>query len=51
MNSGISSLISIREYMKNKRRLSRVEKAIKESILQVSKNALNSSIMSRLWSK
>ena len=44
--SGISCLISIRECVENKRRLSRVEEAMKESVLQVSKNAQNSSIES-----
>ena len=51
MIKGISYLISIREYTKNKRRWSRVEKAMKESALQVSKNAYDSSIVSRSGSK
>ena len=49
--SGISCLISIRECTKYKRRLSLVEKAMEESALQVLKNAHNSSIVSRLWSR
>ena len=49
--SGISYLISIRECTKNKRRLSRVEKAMEESALQVSKNMQNNSIVSRSWSR
>ena len=47
--SGISYPISIKECMENKRRLSKVEKAMEESALQVSKNTQNSSIVSRLW--
>ena len=56
--SGISYLISeisypirIRESIENKRRLSKVEKAMEESALQVSKNAQNSSLVSQLWSR
>jgi len=37
--SGISCPINIKECMENKRRLSRAEKAMEESALQVSKNA------------
>ena len=49
--SGISYSINIRECTKNKRRLSSVEKAMEKSALQVSKNAQNSSIVSRSWSR
>ena len=49
--SGISCLINIRKCMENKRRLSRVEKVMEENALQVSKNAQNSSIVSRSWSR
>ena len=49
--SGISYPISIRECVEKKRRLSRVEKAIKESALQVLKNVQNNNIVSRLWSR
>ena len=49
--SGISYPISIKECMENKRRLSKVEKAMKESDFQVSKNTENSSIVSRSWSR
>ena len=44
--SGISCLISIRKCTENKRKLSKVKKAMEESALQVSKNAQKSSIMS-----
>ena len=50
MISGISFPISIKECMENKRRLSRVEEAMEESALQVSKNAQNSNIVSQSWS-
>ena len=43
--------ISIRECMENKRRLSRVEKTMKESAIRVSKNVQNISIVSRSWSR
>ena len=49
--SRISCPISIRKCMENKRRLSRVEKTMEESAIQVSKNAQNSSIVSQLWSR
>ena len=49
--SEISCPSSIRNCTENKRRLSRVEKAMEESALQVSKNALNNSIVSRSWSR
>ena len=49
--SGISYPISIKECMENKRRLSRVEKAMEESVLQVSKNVQNSNIVSQSWSR
>ena len=49
--SGISCPISIRKCIENKRRLSRVKKVMKESALSVLKNAQNSSIMSRSWSR
>ena len=49
--SGISYPISIKKCMGNKRRLSRVEKVIKENAFQVSKNVQDSSIVSQLWSK
>ena len=45
--NGIFCPISIRECMENKRRLSRVEKVMEESYLQVLKNVQNSSIVSR----
>ena len=48
---GISCPNSIKECRENKRRLSRVEKAMEDNALQVSKNAQNNSIVSRLWSK
>ena len=48
---GISCPISIRECTENKRRLSRVENVMEDNVLQVSKNAQNSSIVSRSWSK
>ena len=51
MISGISCPISIKECMENKRRLNKVEKVMEENALQVSKNAQNSSIVSRLWSR
>ena len=44
--SGISYLISIRECTENKSRLSKVEKIMKESALQVLKNTQDSSIVS-----
>ena len=44
--SRISYTISIRECMENKWRLSRIEKAMEENVLQVSKNAQNNSILS-----
>ena len=44
--SGISRPISVRECTKIKRRLSRVEKIMEKSALQVSKNAQNNSILS-----
>ena len=44
--SGISYPISIRKCTENKRRLSRVEKTMEESALQVSKNVQNSNIVS-----
>ena len=49
--SGISCPISIRKCTENKRRLSRVEKAMKVSALKVSENAQNSSIVSQSWSR
>ena len=49
--SGISCPISIRKCTENKRRLSRVEKTMEESALQVSKNAQNNSIVNRSWSR
>ena len=49
--SGIFCTISIREWMENKRRLSRVERAMEESVLRVSKNAQNNSIVSQSWSR
>ena len=49
--SGISCPISIRKCTKNKRRLSRVEKTMEESALQVSKNVQNSNIVSQSWSR
>ena len=49
--SGISYPINIRECMENKRRLSRAKKTMEESVLQVSKNAQNNSIVSRSWSR
>ena len=42
---------SPKEQLENKRRLIRVEKVMEESALQVSKNAQNSNIVSRLWSR
>ena len=44
--SGISCPINIRKCTTNKRRLSKVEKVMEESALQVSKNAQNNSIVS-----
>ena len=44
--SGISYPIDIRKCIENIRRLSKVEKAMEKSALQVSKNAQNSSIVS-----
>ena len=44
--SGISYPIGIRKCIENIRRLSKVEKAMEESALQVSKNVQNSSIVS-----
>ena len=37
--------------MENKRRLSKVEKTIEESALDVSKNVQNNNIVSRSWSR
>ena len=48
--SGISYPISIKECTENKRRLNIVEKAMKESAFQVSKNAQNSNIVNRSYS-
>ena len=49
--SGIFYSISIRKCTENRRRLSRVAKAMKESALYVSKNVQNSSIVNRSWSR
>ena len=49
--SEISCLISIRKCMENKRRLSKVEKTIEESAIDVSKNVQNNNIVSRSWSR
>ena len=46
VNSRISCPISIIKCTENKRRLSRVEKAMEESALQVLKNVQNNSILS-----
>ena len=48
---GISCPISIIECIENIRRLGKVEKATKKNAFQVSKNAQDSNIMSRLWNK
>ena len=49
--SEISCPISIRKCMENKRRLSKVEKTMEESTLEVSKNVQNNNIVSRSWRK
>ena len=49
--NGISCLINIRECTENKRKLSKVKKAMEESALQVSKKAQNNNLVRQSWSR